>query len=91
VFRIIFAPNRDEVTGGWRKLNNVELHNLYSSPNIIRAIKSGKMSWAGQLACTGIITNAYIFVKKPEEKRTLGIHSVDGRIILKQTLLKKVG
>jgi hypothetical protein len=43
VLRRIFAPKRDEVTGGWRKLHNEELHNLYSSPNVIRMIKSRRM------------------------------------------------
>jgi hypothetical protein len=48
VLRRIFGPKRDEVTGGWRKLHNQELHNLYSSPNIIRMMKSGRMKGAGQ-------------------------------------------
>jgi hypothetical protein len=43
VLRRIFGPNRDEVTGGWRKLHNEELHNLYSSPSIIRRFKSRSM------------------------------------------------
>jgi hypothetical protein len=47
VLRRIFGPEKDEVTGGWRKLHNEELHNLYSSPSIIRMIKSRKMRWAG--------------------------------------------
>jgi hypothetical protein len=47
VLRRIFGPKRDEVTGDWRKLHNEELHNLYSSPNIIRMIKSRRMRWAG--------------------------------------------
>jgi hypothetical protein len=46
VLRRIFGPRRDEVTGGWRKLHNEELRDLYSSPSIIRIIKSGKMRWA---------------------------------------------
>jgi hypothetical protein len=54
----IFGPTRDEVTEEWRKLNSVELHNLYSSPNIIRQNKSRRMGWAGHVArlggtCTG--------------------------------------
>jgi hypothetical protein len=44
----IFGPKRDEVTGGWRKLHNEELHNLYSSPSIIRMIKSRRMRWESQ-------------------------------------------
>jgi hypothetical protein len=51
--RRIFGPKRDEVTGGWRKLHNVELHNLYSSPSIIRVIKSRRMRWAGHVARMG--------------------------------------
>jgi hypothetical protein len=43
----IFGPKRDEVTGEWRKFNNEELHDLYSSPTIVRVIKSRRMRWAG--------------------------------------------
>jgi hypothetical protein len=50
VLRRIFVPNRDEVTGGWRKLHNEELHNLFSSPSIIRTIKSRRMRCAGHVA-----------------------------------------
>jgi hypothetical protein len=53
VLRRIFGPKRDEVTGGWRKLHNEELHNLYSSPSIIRMIKSRRMRWAGYVARMG--------------------------------------
>jgi hypothetical protein len=53
VLRRIFGPKRDEMIGGWRKLHNEELHNLYSSPNIIRMIKSRRMSWAGHVARMG--------------------------------------
>jgi hypothetical protein len=53
VLRRIFGPKRDEVTGGWRKLYNEELYDLYSSPSIIRIIKSRKMRWAGHVARTG--------------------------------------
>jgi hypothetical protein len=50
VVRRIFGPERDEVTGDWKKLRNEELHNLYSSPNIITMIKSRNMRWAGHVA-----------------------------------------
>jgi hypothetical protein len=50
VLRRIFSLKRDEVTGGWGKLYNEELHNLYSSPSVIRTIKSRKMRWAGHVA-----------------------------------------
>jgi hypothetical protein len=53
VLRRIFGPKRDEVTGEWRKLHNKELSDLYSSPSIIRIIKSGRMRWAGNVARTG--------------------------------------
>jgi hypothetical protein len=51
--RRIFGPKRDEVTGGWRKLHNEELHGLYSSPNIIRTIKLRRMRWAKHVASMG--------------------------------------
>jgi hypothetical protein len=55
------------VTGGWRKLHNEELHNLYSSPSIIRIIKSRRMRWAGHAARMEAKRNAYrILVGKPE-------------------------
>jgi hypothetical protein len=51
VLRRIFWPKRDKVTGEWRKLHNEELNGLYSSPNIVRVIKSRRMRWAGHVAC----------------------------------------
>jgi hypothetical protein len=73
VLRSIFGPKRDEVTGHWKKLNNEELHNLYSSPNVIRLIKSGRMRWAGHIVRMGETRNAYrILVGKPEGNRPLG-------------------
>jgi hypothetical protein len=53
VLRRIFGPKREE-DGSWRKLHNDELHSLYSSPNIIRAIKSRRMRWAGHVARMGM-------------------------------------
>jgi hypothetical protein len=53
VLREIFQPKRDEVMGGWRKLRNEELHNLYSSPNIITVIKSRRVRLAGYVARMG--------------------------------------
>jgi hypothetical protein len=50
VLRKIFGPKRDEVMGEWRNLHNDELHDLYSSPSIIRIIKSRRMRWAGHVA-----------------------------------------
>jgi hypothetical protein len=66
VLRRIFGPKGDGVTGGWRKLHNEELHNLYSSPSIIRIIKSRRMRWAGHVAGMGEKRNAYtLLVEKP--------------------------
>jgi hypothetical protein len=71
VLRRIFGPKRDEVTGGWIKLHNEELHNLYSSTSIIRMITSRRMRWAGHVARMGE-RNAYrIFVDKPEGRKPL--------------------
>jgi hypothetical protein len=73
VLRRIFGPKRDRVTGGWRKLHNEELHNLYSSPIVIRIIKSRRMRWAGHVARMGEKRNFYrLRVGKPEGKRPLG-------------------
>jgi hypothetical protein len=73
VLRRIFGPKRDEVTGDWRKLHNEELHNLYSSPNIVTMIKTMWMTWSGHVAGIGAKRNAYrILVGKPEGKRPLG-------------------
>jgi hypothetical protein len=73
MLRRIFGPKRDEVTGGWRKLHNEELRYLYSSPSIIRIIKSRRMRWEGHVARMGEKRNAYrLFVGKPEGKRPLG-------------------
>jgi hypothetical protein len=55
----IFGPKRDEVTAEWRKLDNEELHDLYSSPSIIRIIKTRRMRWAGHVARMWEKRNAY--------------------------------
>jgi hypothetical protein len=73
VLRRTFGPKRDEVTGGWTKLHNEELHNLYSSPSIIRMIKSRRMRWATHVERMGEKRNVYrILVGMPEGKRPLG-------------------
>jgi hypothetical protein len=73
VLRKIFGPKGDEVIGGWRKLHNEELYNMYFSPSIIRIIKSGRMRWAGHVARMEEKRTAYrILVGKPEGKRPLG-------------------
>jgi hypothetical protein len=67
VLRRIFGPKRDEVTGGWRKLHNEELHGMYSSPSIIRAIKARRIRWAGHVALMGEVRGEYnILVGRPE-------------------------
>jgi hypothetical protein len=73
VLRRIFGPKRDEVTGEWRKLHSGELRTLYSSPDIIRHIKSRRMRWAGHVARMGEGRNMYrVLVGKPEGKTPIG-------------------
>ena len=72
VLRRIFGPNRDQVTGEWRKLHNEELNDLYS-PNIVRGIKSRRMRWAGHVARVRERRSVYrVLVGKPAGKRPLG-------------------
>jgi hypothetical protein len=72
VLRRIFGPKRDEVTGQWRKLHNGELHNLYSSPDFIRLIKSRRLRWAEHVACMRDRRKVYrVLVGKPKRKRPL--------------------
>ena len=72
VLRKIFGPKRDKVTGVWRKLLE-ELNDLYSSPNILRVIKSRRMRWAGRVARMGERRGLYrVWVGKAEGKRPLG-------------------
>jgi hypothetical protein len=73
VLRRMFGPKKDEVTGEWRKLHNEELHNLYSSPDIIRQVNSRRMGWAGHVACMGEERKVYkVLGGKLEVKRPLG-------------------
>jgi hypothetical protein len=69
VLRKIFGPKRDEVTEEWRKLHNEELRDLYSSPSIIRIIKSRRIRWADHVTRMGDNRNAYrLLVGKPKGK-----------------------
>ena len=75
----IFAPRGDEVTGEWRRLQNEELNDLYSSPNTVRVIKSRRMGWAGHVTLMGEERGVYrVLVGKSEERRPLGRLGVDG-------------
>jgi len=70
VLRNIFGPRRDEVMWEWRRLHNEEVNDLYSSPNIVRVIKSRRMRWAGHVACMGEERGVYrVLVWKPEGRR----------------------
>ena len=83
LLRRIFGLKRDEVTGEWRKLHYEELNDLYTSPNIVRVIKSRRMIWARHVARMGEGRGLYrVLMVKPEGKRTLGRQGVDGRIII---------
>jgi hypothetical protein len=71
--RRIFGPKRDEVTEEWRKLHSEELHNLYSSPDIIRQVKSRRMRRVGHVARMGEETKVYkVLVGKARRKETTG-------------------
>ena len=73
VLRRIFGPRKDEVPGEWSRLRNEELNDFYSSPNIVRVIKSRRTRWAGHVARMGEKRGVYrVLVGKPEGKRPLG-------------------
>ena len=73
MLRRLFGPKRDEITGEWRKLYNEEINDLYSSPNIVRVIKSRIMRWAGHVARKGERRSVYrVLVGQPVGKRPLG-------------------
>jgi hypothetical protein len=71
LLRKICGPKRKSVAGGWKRLHNEELHNLYKSPNITQVIKPRRMTWPRHVACMGVMRNGYnILVGKPEGKRS---------------------
>ena len=72
-YETVFGSKRDGVTGEWRKLHNEELNDLYSSPNIVRVIKSRRMRWTGHVACMEEGRGVHkVLVGKPGGKRPLG-------------------
>jgi hypothetical protein len=86
VLRKIFGPKREE-DGSWRKLHNDELHSLYSSPNIVRVIKSRRMRGTGHMARIGEGRCAYrVLVGRPEARDHWEDLGVGGRITLRWTL-----
>jgi hypothetical protein len=90
VLRRIFERKRDDGIGGWRKMQNVELHKLYSSPNIIR-IKSRRMRWAGYVARMVKRSTYRILVGKPEKRDHYEDQNVGGWTILKWILEREGG
>jgi hypothetical protein len=86
MLRRIFGRKRDEVTGGWKKSHNEELHGLYTSPDI-KGIKTRRMTWTGNVTRTGETKNANkILVGKADGKKHSEDPGVDGKIILKLIL-----
>ena len=83
MFRRIFCPKRDEVTGEWRKLHNEVLNDLYSSPSIVRVIKSSRRRWAGLVVRMGRV-NVYtgFWWGNLKERDHLKGTGLDGRITL---------
>jgi hypothetical protein len=82
--RIIFGPNRNQVTREWRKLHNEELNYVYSSPKIVWVIKSRIMRWTGHVARTGKRRSVHrVLVGKLRERDHLGDQGVDGSIRLR--------
>jgi hypothetical protein len=87
VLRRVFGPKRDEVTEDWRKLHNEELNNLYSSPSIVRVVKSRRMRWAGHVSRLGEERAVHrVLVGNLRARGRWGDPDVDGRIILRWIL-----
>ena len=88
----IFGPQRDEVTGEWRRLYNEKLHDLYSLPNIIWVYKSRRIRWPWHVAHKGERRGGYSgLVGKPEIRDHLQDLGIDGRILLKFIFKNKDG
>jgi hypothetical protein len=91
VLNRIFGPKKDDVMGEWRKLHIEELHNMYSSPDIIRQIISRRMRWARCVACMGEERKLYrASVGKTEGKSYLEDQSVDGRMCYSRSGVPKL-
>jgi len=89
VRRRIFGPRENKVTGEWRRLHNEEINDLYSSPDIVRLIKSRRMKWMGHVAYMGERRGVYrLLLGKPEGKRPLGRPRHRWEIILRWVFRK---
>jgi hypothetical protein len=81
VLRRVFGPKRGDIMGEWRKSHSGALHNLYSSPDIIRQIKSRRMRWVGHAAHMGEERKVYrVLVRRPKERDHLEDRGIDGRM-----------
>jgi hypothetical protein len=88
----MFGPTKDEVTGGWRKVHNEELHNFYASPNIIRVVKSIKEDMGRARSTHEEVINTFkISVGKQMRRHHSGDLVSDGKIILNSSEGKRVG
>jgi hypothetical protein len=85
--RRIFGPKRNKMTGGWRRVHNEDLHNLYASPDILRMIKSRRMRWAGHVVCMGEM-HIKPWLENVKGRGHSGNLSLDWRIMLEWVLWK---
>jgi hypothetical protein len=89
VLRRLFGPKRNELTGEWKKLHNEELNNLYTSPNIVRVVKSRRMRWVGHVARMAEGRAVYgILVRKPEGMIPFGRRRLKWEDNIKMDLLE---